>query len=144
MQKRTKLEDIKASVYNQLLSVGTQTPQEKFYKNIQKSFTGNETTYDDIKMAKKKLWEHTGKELGIPQTKLLEFIAKAMGYSGHHSMKKKLNERSKQTPLILRKTSAIEMIIKHSLRQLHNSPQMKFFQALSKSSWNEGILDAAK
>lgn len=151
MQNKTCLFDLEFSLYNQILSANTHLPREKFYKDVFKSFNGEEKTYDDIKMAKKKLWERTGKDLGIPQTKLLELIAKSMGYSGHHSMKKRLSERPEQTALIHKQLTAVEFMIRHSIKQLQNSPQMKLFQAMAKSGLidmkdleDRGVIDASK
>jgi len=135
----TELSAMETSILNQIQNTGAYIPKKLFHSAIKQSFTGNEMTYDEIKLANKKLYKLIGKNINLPQTKLLYFIANSLGYSCHHSMKNTLNlPLRKPMRLINKRVSLVELRIQQSIRSLQNSPQFLFWQAVNKDISERG------
>jgi len=126
---RTKeLTEIAESIYKQIHTFNNiMLPKKSFHQAVHRSFTGHEKNYNDIKVAKIKLYKIVGKNAGIKQTKLLEFIALSLGYENHHSMKHFLNSPlNKSSKLINKRVSHIELLINMVVRSIQNNPAFMF------------------
>ena len=116
-----ELTEIAESIYKQIHTFNNiMLPKKAFHQAVHKSFTGHEKSYEDLKLAKKKLYIIIGKNADIQPTKLLEFIAKSFGYENHHSMKRKLPLK-KPYRLINKRVSRVELLINMAIRNLQNS-----------------------